>query len=47
MRVDSGFEGYHWSASFDSFPDFLGNLDERVLLTNITMSVTVYLRYYI
>ena len=47
MRVDSSLEGYHRFPGFDSLSDFFGNLNERVPLTDITVSVTVNLRYYI
>ena len=47
MRVDSSLEGYYRFLSLDGLSDFLGDLDERVALTHITMSVTVILKYYV
>lgn len=47
MRVNSCLKSYHRFLSFNSLSDFLGNLDERVSLVNITMRVTVRLRYYV
>ena len=46
VRVDSSLESYHRLLDFDGFSDFFGNLDESVLFTNNTVSMTVGLQYY-
>lgn len=47
VRVDSGLESHHRFLGFDGFSDFLGNLDERILLRDTTTSMTTILEYYI
>lgn len=46
MRVDSSFESYHRFLGFDGFSDFCGNLDESVLFTNKTASITASLGHH-
>ena len=46
VRVDSSLESYHRFLGFDGFSDFFGDLDESVLFTNSTVSMTASLKIY-
>ena len=47
MRVNSSLEGNHRFLGLYGLSYLLRNLDERVPLTNVTMSETLTLKYYI